>query len=155
MAWRDTLVELRNELTQMRAERQQQAADAAAGLRKIREELSQTGDVLGISELLSEMNATLLEGKGAVETIVSWDADREGPDGDEKNLEFEPEDDPDDEDVITTVLTWEEDGEREIAVEVVSTEQGSALQVNGVVIRLERDALEQALVDAFRDELEV
>ena len=101
------------------------------------------------------MNSTLLEGKGVIENIVSWDSVDEGSDEDEDDAEFETEDEQDEVEVITIVLTWEEAGQREIAVEVVSTEHGPALQVNGVDIRPERDALEQALVEAFRDELEV
>ena len=155
MPWQDTLVNLRSELAQVRAERQQQANDAEAELQKVRGELSQTLDTLGISGLLSEMNSTLLEGKGAIETMVSWDSDDEGSDEDEDDADFETENEEGEEEIITTVLTWEEAGQREIAVEVVSTEQGPALQVNGVDIRLERDALEDALVEAFRDELEV
>ena len=53
------------------------------------------------------------------------------------------------------MLSWEEAGDREIAVEVVSDSEGISLQVNGVEIRPEREALEQALVEAFRDELEL
>jgi len=119
--------------------------------------MSRLADSLGIISLLSEMNATLLDGQGAVETVVSWEsresggeaADDEDEDSDEDDLEGQ-----DGEDVITTVLAWEEEGEREIAVEVVATEEGISLQVNGVEIRGERDALEQGLIESFRDELE-
>ena len=158
MAWRDTLVELREELAHVRADRRQQASEEQAELLKIRDELSRLSDSLGISGLLSEMNATLLDGTGEIETIVSWDSDGGDAESNENDYEADLEDDEDDDDegeLITAVLSWEEDGEREIAVEVVSTQDGTALQVNGVDIRPERAALEQALVEAFRDELEV
>ena len=155
MAWRDTLIALRAELAQVRAERRRHAAEEEAELGKIRQDLSHMSDSLEISGLLYEMSSTLLSGKGEVETIVSWEVDRDEPASTEDDLESESEDPPDEEDIITTVLSWEEDGEREIAVEVLSTQQGTSLQVNGVDIRPERDALQQALVEAFRDELEV
>ena len=51
-------------------------------------------------------------------------------------------------------MIWDEAGEREIAVDLGLSEDGTYLQVNGVDIRPEGEALEQALVEAFRDELE-
>ena len=155
MSWRDTLIKLRGELAQVRGERRRQAAAEEAELGKIRQDLSHMSDSLEISGLLYEMSVTLLDGKGKIETIVSWESGRDEPEVDENDSELESEDLRDEEDVITTVLSWVEEGEREIAVEVLSTRQATSLQVNGVDIRPERGALEQALVEAFRDELEV
>ena len=154
MTWHETLVELRDELAEARTGRKQQASAYAAAVEEVRGEMSRLADSLGIISLLSEINATLLDDQGAVETIVSWESGESG----DATADDEDEDDAEDqdaEDAITTVLAWEEDGEREIAVEVVATEDGISLQVNGVEIRGERDALEQGLVEAFRDELEV
>ena len=151
MAWRDTLSALRDELAQVRAERQQQAAVEEAELQEARRGLSRLADSLGISDLLSEMNATLVDNRGKIETIASWDSGPEDSDADGD----EDDDDDDGDDVIVSVLSWEEDGEREIAVEVVSIEHGTSVQVNGVEVRPDREALEQALLEAFRDELEL
>ena len=158
MAWRDILIQLRDELAEARAERQRQAAVEEAELRQAREEISRLAGSLGINEMLSELNATLLDGWGEVETVVSWESapddaedDEDGPD----SFEDEDEDDEEEGDVITTILSWEEGGEREIAVDLASAEGGASVQVNGVDVRPERDALEQALVEAFRDELEL
>ncbi|PKB73563.1 MAG: hypothetical protein BZY75_01175 [SAR202 cluster bacterium Io17-Chloro-G7] len=157
MAWRDTLVDLRDELADVRARRIQRAEANAAELRQVHQEMVELSATLGIVELLTEMNDTLLEGRGELETIVSWEQENEdddiGPDsgaglGEDDAVE-------DDEDAITTLLSWEEDGDRDIAVEVFLDEEGIALHVNGVEIRTETDALEQALVEAFRDELEL
>ena len=52
-------------------------------------------------------------------------------------------------------MIWDEAGEREIVVDLGLSEDGTYLQVNGVDIRMEAEALEQALVEAFRDELEL
>ena len=58
-------------------------------------------------------------------------------------------------DYVNAILTWEEDGEREIILDLGFGEQGTSLLVNGVDIRLEQEALEQALVEAFRMQLEL
>ena len=149
MAWRDTLGRLREELAEVRAERLRQAVAEDAEIQQQREELSRLVTSLGISQLLNEVNATLLNGQGDIETIVSWEASSEGDDEDVDDLEEEEAD------LIATILTWEEAGEREIAVDLGLGEDGTYVQVNGVDIRLEAGALEQALVEAFRDELEL
>jgi len=155
MAWHETLVELREELSEVRADRNQKAAAYEAELQEVREAMSRLAGSLGISGLLSEMNTTLLDGQGAVETVVSWESGGKAADDQDEDDDGEDPEDRDGEDVITTVLVWEEDGEREIAVEVVATEEGISLQVNGVEVRGEREALEHGLVESFRDELEV
>ncbi len=163
MAWRDILVELRDELAEVRARRLQRAEEAEAELGQVRQEMADLSDTLGIGQLLTDINATLLEGRGEVETIVSWDQesdDRDSePDLDEESgkadRRADNEEEEDDEEAITNILSWDEDGDREIAVEIILDEEGVSLQVNGVEIRPEREALEQALVEAFRDELEL
>ena len=151
MAWRDTLGRLREELAGVRAERQRQAAAEDAEIQKQREELARLATSLGINQLLNEMKSTLLNGQGDIETIVSWEAATEGDDGEVDDLD----DIEEEADLVATILTWEEAGEREIAVDLGLGEDGTYLQVNGVDIRLEAGALEQALVEAFRDELEL
>ncbi len=152
MAWRETLNELRDELAEVRAQRQARAAEEEAQLNADRNQIMSLADSLEISALLSEMSSTLVQGRGEVQRSNSWEADID-PD-DEDITEVLDEDA--DLDAVTTVLSWDEAGDqREIAVEVVAAEDGISLQVNGVAIRPEREALEQALVEAFRDELEL
>ena len=153
MAWLDTLISLRDELAQVRAQRRQRVDAEEARLQQDRLELSRIANSLDIAGLLSQMNETLLQAQGEVETILSWESGGGDQDDAEElgivNL------DEDEGDVLSTVLTWEEDGEREIAVEIILDERQISLQVNGVEIRAEQDALQQALVEAFRDELEL
>ena len=156
MTWRETLEGLKEELTNIRAQRQSRVDEEAAGLQKEREDLSNRARDLGINELLAEMNNTLLDGNGAIETIVGWvtaDDDLELEPGISMNGE-EPDED-DDTDVITTILSWEEDGDLEIAVDLGLSDDGIYLQINEIEIRPERVALEQGLIEAFRDELEL
>lgn len=161
MAWQDTLSDLREELADVRLRRRQRAEEDDAKLGQVRQEIADLSESLGIGQLLADMNATLLEGQGKIETIVSWDRPS---DDDEFELgsnelfgadDVGEDDENDDEEAITNVLSWDEAGDREIAVGIILDEEGISLQVNGVLIRLEREALEQALVEAFRDELEL
>ncbi len=156
MTWRETLEGLKEELTDVRAQRQKRADEDEAGLQKERDDLSKMAQDLGVDELLAEMNATLLDGKGEIETIVGWvagDDDLELDPGISMNGD-EPDED-DDTDVITTILSWDEGGELEIAVDLGLSDDGIYLQINDIEVRPERDALEQGLIEAFRDELEL
>ena len=148
MAWRDSLAELKEELANIRAERLSQASDEDAEIEKEREELSRLVDSLRVSELLSDMNRTLLDGQGTVEKIVSWEADEEDEDGPMAEEE-------EDADVIALILTWEERGERELAIDLGVADEGVYVQINGIEIRAEREAMEPALLQAFREELEL
>ena len=157
MTWRDTLEGLKQELTEVRPQRQHRVEEEDAGLQKERDDLSRMAKDLGVDELLAEMNATLLDGKGEIQTIIGWESDDGDPDLDgviSMNGD-EPDDDDEDTDVITTILSWEEGGEMEIAVDLGLSDEGIYLQINEIEIRPERDALEQGLIVAFRDELDL
>ena len=157
MTWRDTLEGLKQELTEVRTQRQRRVEEEDAGLQKERDDLSRMAKDLGVDELLAEMNATLLDGKGEIETIIGWESDDGDPDLDgviSMNGD-EPDDDDEDTDVITTILSWEEGGKMEIAVDLGLSDEGIYLQINEIEIRPERDALEQGLIVAFRDELDL
>ena len=157
MSWRDTLSTLREDLAQMRAQRQRQSEEEASRRQERQQELSRIAASLEITRLLDDMNDILIRGQGQVETENSWEL----VDGDELDIDEgmdmldQDEELVEDADYITSVLTWEEDGEREIAVDLGWTDRGVYLQVNGANIRTEREALEDALAQGFRDELEL
>ena len=157
MTWRETLEGLKAELTDVRIQRQKRVDEEEAGLQKERDDLSKMAQDLGIDELLGEMNSTLLDGKGEMLTIVGWVADDD--DGDLElagiSTNGEEPDEDDDTAVITTILSWEEGAELEIAVDLGLSNDGIYLQINEIEIRPERDALEQGLIEAFRDELDL
>ena len=157
MTWRDTLEGLKQELTEVRTQRQRRVEEEDAGLQKERDDLSRMAKDLGVDKLLAEMNATLLDGKGETQTIIGWESDDGDPDleGVISMNGDEPDDDDEDTDVITTILSWEEGGEMEIAVDLGLSDEGIYLQINEIEIRPERDALEQGLIVAFRDELDL
>ena len=149
MAWLDSLSELKQELAGVRAERLSQTSADEAEMQKERDELSRLAESLAVSDLLAEMNATLLDGQGTVEKIVSWESAEEDDGDEDAGLEEE------DADVIALILTWEERGERELAIDLGVTDDGTYVQVNGIEVRAEREALEPALLQAFREELEL
>ena len=149
MAWLDSLSELKQELAGVRAERLSQTSADEAEIQKERDELSRLAESLAVSDLLAEMNSTLLDGQGSVEKIVSWESDEEDDGDEESGLDEE------DADVIALILTWEERGERELAIDLGVTDDGTYVQVNGIEVRAEREALEPALLQAFREELEL
>ena len=149
MAWLDSLSELKEELAGVRAERLSQTSVDEAEIQKERDELSRLAESLEVSDLLAEMNATLLDGQGSVEKIVSWES------GEEDGGDEEVDADEEDADVIALILTWEERGERELAIDLGVTDDGTYVQVNGIEVRAEREALEPALLQAFREELEL
>lgn len=154
MVWRDTLRELRDDLSEIRAQRQSdmQADEKAQQAQRL--ELTRIAESLGLTGLLQEMNSVLLNGQGEVENISSWEEEEE-EDPDESSLVPGNLEELEDSDYVNAILTWEEDGEREIVLDLGFGEQGMSLLVNGVDIRLEEEALEQALVEAFRQQLEV
>jgi hypothetical protein len=154
MAWRDTLRELRDDLAEIRAQRQTQRQADEAEQQAQRLELASISESLHLTGLLQEMNSVLLNGQGQVENISSWEEEKE-EDLDESLLTLDGLEEPEDEDYINVVLTWEEDGEREIVLDLGFGEPEMSLLVNGVDIRLEQEALEQALVEAFRMQLEL
>ena len=154
MAWRDTLRGLRDELAEIRAQRQRDRQADEAEQQAQRLEMVRVADSLGLSSLLQEMNSVLLNGQGEVEYISSWEEEME-EDTDESLLKLDALEELEDEDYINVILTWEEDGEREIVLDLGCGEPEMSLLVNGVDIRLEQDALEQALVEAFRMQLEL
>lgn len=146
MPWRDSLLQLKDEMSAARASRLERLKALDRQVAAEREELLARQDSLQIASLVAEMNEVLLDGQGQVETTVEWET--EGED----DL-FEGEDDM--ADVITTALTWDEGEELEVLVELVMLDDGLSLLVNGVQVRQDPDALQRSLLNAFREQLEI
>ncbi len=144
MPWRDSLEQLKIELTQTRATRLQRLEEYDREVAAEREQLLSRQDSLEITALLMDMNEVLLDGQGEVESTIEWET---GEDGEELVYDDETAD------VITTALSWDEGEELEIVVELAMLDEGISLMVNGVQIRQDRNALERALIDAFREQL--
>lgn len=145
MPWRDSLLQLKKEMSTARASRLERLEAFDRQVAAEREELLSRQESMRITALVSEMNEVLLDGQGTVETTVEWESEEED--------RFEGEDDM--ADVISTALTWDEGEELEVLVELVMLDDGLTLLVNGVPIRQDPDALERALLNAFREQLEI
>ncbi len=145
MPWRESLQQLKDELTSSRASRLERIEALDRQVAAEREELLARQESMQITALVTEMNEVLLDGQGLVENTVEWESEDED--------QFEGEDDM--ADVITTALTWDEGEELEVLVELVMLDDGLSLMVNGVQIRQDQDALQKALIDAFREQLEI
>ena len=146
MPWRESLLQLRGEMTAARATRLERLQAFDRQVAGEREELLSRQESMQIAALVAEMNDVLLNGQGRVDTTVEWETD------DEESL-FEGEDDM--ADVITTALTWDEGEELEVVVELVMLDEGISLMVNAVQIRQDPEALQRALLNAFREQLEI
>jgi hypothetical protein len=159
MAWRDTIESLQAELAEARAERLLQSKLEEAARESQRQQLVQMAQSLEIAKLVDDINTVLLQGTGQIEAYSSWDQPEQEPAEAGDDMELlrlaEGDDDDGEADYVSTVLTWNEDGECEIAIDLGFSEDGIYLQVNEIDVRVEREALEQALVEAFREELQV
>ena len=151
MDWKDTLVNLKSDLADARSKLRSDWQAIEDDLAAQRSELVKQADAIGITDLLSEINTVLLEGRGTISYIKSWEEDSEG---DSRSLD-ESMDDFDDADYVSTILSWEESGLCEIAVDIESGEQGIAMQVNEVEIEPQEEPLKSALITAFKEELDL
>ena len=143
MTWRDTIEALQIELADVRAERSRLAKLEESERRDQRRQLSEMAVSLEIPQLIDDINAVLLRGSGQIESYSSWDtpepeAEREAA-NDLDIMHLGSDDTAEDADYVSTVLTWDEDGECEIAVDLGFAENGIYLQVNEIDDRPERE----------------
>ena len=150
MDWSSELRELRSELDSLRGERARLAGIEEAERQEYLAQMKGLFESLRIEDALGEMNKLLLDGKGKLETYSPWGIDEEPAEEDEETLD-EEEETEEFTDSVSAILTWEDDGPMELAVDMGITERGFILQVNGNDVRLEEDALRQALIRAFRE----
>jgi len=151
MDWNDTLVNLKSDLADARSKLKSDWQAIENDLAEQRSELVKQADAIGITNLLSEVNTVLLDGRGTISYIKSWEEDS---DDDSRSLD-ESMDDFDDADYVSTILSWEESGLCEIAVDIESGEQGIEMQVNEVEIEPQEESLKSALITAFKEELDL
>ena len=151
MEWMDTLVDLKSELMDARDKLRTDWQVIADDLAAKRLELVNQADAMDISNLLSQIKTVLLEGQGTISYLQSWE---EESDDDASGID-ESMDDFDDADYVSTILTWQESGLCEIAVDVELGEQGISVQVNEVEIRPDPESLKSALITAFKEELDL
>ena len=156
MDWSQELRTLRGEVDSLRRERQRQSEEEEVIRQQHRAETKALFQTLRIEQALGEMNRALLDGAGGLEVFSPGEPGgdlHEGQD-DEDEMKMEEEEEVEEEsESMAGILTWEERGAREIEVDLGITDGGPYLEVNGTDIRLEEEAVRQALIQAFKDEM--
>ena len=159
MAIQETLINLRDELADARAARREEAAAQEAELVAVQERILGMAATLQIKPLLQMVNAILLEGRGTIEQYNSWDEEEEvevvesGGSFSEFTFTLNGGDEEDYGEVVCFSLFWQEGGECNVDVDLGTYRDELRMMVNGLDVPVEREALEQAVVDAFRAEL--
>ena len=152
MEWSSELREIRRALDDLRRERERQAKTEEAELQQRNTEIKNAFQSLQIQDALQEMNRQLLDGQGELEIYAPGELATDDADEGEEELEDDGEIE-EVSDTMSAVLTWEEGGASEIAVDMGMTLRGIYLEVNGTEIRLDHDALKRALIRAFSEEV--
>ena len=155
MEWAEELKQLRREVDNLRLERTRRIEIEEGEHQQQLAQLKEVFEGLQIHASLEEMNRHLLDGKGEVTLFLPWESppdDAPNPVADEEEDEEEPEEEVD---VASAILGWEEDGEREVAVDLGLAENGVYLHVNGQDVRLTDDAFKKGLTRTFFEELEL
>jgi hypothetical protein len=151
MNWKETIESLVPELTLIREERERVIAAEALERYTSRAQITALADELEIVLLLEGINSIVFGSTASVEFSQSWIS--EGP-PDEIDLDDEIEEGID---YVSAILSWDEqtngESEREIAVDIGLSVNGIYLQVNEIDVRPERIAVENALIEALREEI--
>ncbi len=161
MAWRDDLEALREEvLAALSRAMGQPAAEAPETIRD-RTELYRLAASLQIGQLLVDLNEVVLSGAGKVEStslLDYYDDEDFLFDMDDLDDEEEDEEVPDDEEdgeELRFSLFWDEATECAVDVELGKRNGRIYLLVNGDEVRQSREVLETAVLDAFREEMDL
>tara|TARA_A100001037_G_scaffold278983_1_gene280357 strand:+ start:3940 stop:4389 length:450 start_codon:yes stop_codon:yes gene_type:complete len=145
--WHNNLEQLAQELSEAREDRDRLIAETDKANAQFQEEIENQVNNLEIETLLIEMNNKLLTKTGSVTSSKSWEEPIASDDESEEEL--------DDGDFISVLLEWEENGEREIAVDLGRDDSGLYLEVNGHEIPMEKESLQAALLYAIKEELDL
>lgn len=164
MAWREELQTLREEvLAAVTRAMGEPAVEPPQDLRD-REELYRLAASLQIAQLLVDLNEVVLSGAGRVESTSLLDYyddedfvfEMEDPDEDEEEDEDDDEDgSPDEGEELRFSLFWDASTECAVDVELGKLNGRTYLMVNGDEVRQSREVLETAVLDAFREEMEL
>jgi len=132
--------------------------------------LTELAESLRIEELLTYMNDNLLEGQGVIEKTFRWetsevddeedDEDEEADDEDDwdEDEDWDGDDDDDMEDVyglaeipvLSIVLSWKEAGRIQLTVELIGTDDGVVMRIDGEEMdSVASGVLQRGLVAAF------
>ena len=119
-----------------------QLEDQDAELLEYRHELADLAESLGMQEVLSYMNDTLLDGQGVIETTFDWLPDL----NEEDQLAWIPS--------LSATLSWKQAGRLQVNVVLAGTGDGLWLLINGKEIdSVTARELQEGLANAFEEQL--
>lgn len=148
--WNEKLNLAASELESAREKRDDLIKETEAAIIRYQVEIETLFTELDVEKLLNDMNKVLFSGSGSLQVTKSWEdsgsADTEESEEDEEEVQ--------DTDFISCVLEWEENGERELAVDVGRDESGLYIEVNGHEISMDEETLQAAVLYAVKEELD-
>jgi hypothetical protein len=158
MAWRDDLLALKKDLDTALARTMGEPVDEDPDSEREREELYQLAASLQVAQMLVDLNEAVLGGAGRVESTSLMDY----YDDDDEVFEMEDEDELEEDEgtleegaEVRFSLVWDDVTECAVDVELGKTNGRICLLVNGEEVRQQREVLETAVLDAFRDEMDL
>jgi hypothetical protein len=149
--WNEKLNLAASELESAREKRDDLIKETEAAIIRYQVEIETLFTELDVEKLLNDMNKVLFSGSGSLQVTKSWE------DSGSTDTEESEEDDEEvqDTDFISCVLEWEENGERELAVDVGRDESGLYIEVNGHEISMDEETLQAAVLYAVKEELDL
>lgn len=149
--WNEKLNLAASELESAREKRDDIIKETEAAIIRYQVEIETLFTELDVEKLLNDMNKVLFSGSGSLQVTKSWEdsssADTEESEEDDEEVQ--------DTDFISCVLEWEENGERELAVDVGRDESGLYIEVNGHEISMDEETLQAAVLYAVKEELDL
>ena len=148
--WNEKLNLAASELESAREKRDDLIKETEAAIIRYQVEIETLFTELDVEKLLNDMNKVLFSGSGSLQVTKSWE---DSSSGDTEESE-EDDEEVQDTDFISCVLGWEENGERELAVDVGRDESGLYIEVNGHEISMDEETLQAAVLYAVKEELD-
>jgi len=149
--WNEKLNLAASEIESAREKRDDLIKETEAAIIRYQVEIETLFTELDVEKLLNDMNKVLFSGSGSLQVTKSWEdsgsADTEESEEDDEEVQ--------DTDFISCVLEWEENGERELAVDVGRDESGLYIEVNGHEISMDEETLQAAVLYAVKEELDL
>ena len=149
--WNEKLNLAASELESAREKRDDLIKETEAAIIRYQVEIETLFTELDVEKLLNDMNKVLFSGSGSLQVTKSWEdsssADTEESEEDDEEVQ--------DTDFISCVLEWEENGERELAVDVGRDDSGLYIEVNGHEISMDEETLQAAVLYAVKEELDL
>ena len=148
--WNEKLNLAASELESAREKRDDLIKETEAAIIRYQVEIETLFTELDVEKLLNDMNKVLFSGSGSLQVTKSWEdsssADTEESEEDDEEVQNT--------DFISCVLECEENGERELAVDVGRDESGLYIEVNGHEISMDEETLQAAVLYAVKEELD-